>query len=87
MRKTIAVAETIRAGISHAGGLRELPSAAPGGITLQINARNARTLTKDKTSGADTKYKNNDAIKYAVQHPTKLVRQLNLRESKLYARQ
>jgi hypothetical protein len=63
MRKTIAVAETIRAGISHAGGLRELFPAAPGGITLQTNARNARTLTKDKTSGADTKYKNTDAAK------------------------
>ena len=87
MRKTIAVAETIRAGISHAGGLRELPPVTPGGITLQMTPRNARTPTRDKTSGADTKYKNNDAIKYAVQHPTKLIRQLNLRESKLYARQ
>jgi hypothetical protein len=86
MRKTIAVAETIRAGISHAGGLGAAP-AAPGGITLQMTPRNARTTTRDKTSGADTKYKNNDAIKYAVQHPTKLIRQVNLKERKLYARQ
>jgi hypothetical protein len=85
MRKTMAVAETIRAGISHAGGLGAVPD-APGGITLQITPRNARTPTRDQRSGADTKYKNNDAIKYAVQHPTKLIRQLNLKESKLYAR-
>jgi hypothetical protein len=63
MRRTIAVAETIRAGISHAGGLRELPPIEPGGITLQMTPRNARTPTKDKTSGADTKYKIDDAIR------------------------
>lgn len=87
MRKTIPVAETIRAGISHAGGLRELPTATPRGITLHMTPRNPRTPTKDKMSGADTKYKNIDAIKYAEQHPPKLIRQPNLKESKLYARQ